>query len=357
MLKHPVCSINHPPTLHKFNASAWHSVKKPLNHHYHWTILEVCFHKNISHTIQTWTLKRIIHQTINILRSDLCWRVMRKVVLIIDNTCVSEEGREWCLVRETIMSPFLPSISSSTHLLLPVHCNYPPQFSVISHRECMNELIQHQVRVSGWWYDEAWHCCVSSAEPIIIMLPTFLVCKETNTRTQHQSVVHWHTNHQCLSYLLSAGQNILIIILSLQLSQMFSWELIPHNQDQCSEAEYLRYFDNSEFLCDSSHNCDSFDQFQIYTTQHERIQDCGAGKRRCWQVSPHCSVCPGNLRGEVRPHHRGQLQEAGGGGRAAVHAGDTRRRRHRAIHRHEGPLHEEWPGLCPRLQHHCTEHF
>ena len=45
MLKHPVCSINHhPPTLHKFNASAWYSVKKPLNHHYHWTILEVCFH-------------------------------------------------------------------------------------------------------------------------------------------------------------------------------------------------------------------------------------------------------------------------------------------------------------------------
>ena len=62
--------------------------------------------------------------------------------------------------------------------------------------------------------------------------------------------------------------------------------------------------------------------------QHEGVQDRGAGLRRSGQVCPHCPVRPGDLRGEVRPHHRGQLQEAGGGGRAAVHAGDPRHRGH-----------------------------
>jgi len=52
-----------------------------------------------------------------------------------------------------------------------------------------------------------------------------------------------------------------------------------------------------------------------------------------------------HLRGEVRSHHRGQLPEAGGGGRAAVHAGDPGHGGHGAVHRHARSVHEERPGI------------
>lgn len=40
-----------------------------------------------------------------------------------------------------------------------------------------------------------------------------------------------------------------------------------------------------------------------------------------------------------------------------MHAGDSGYSRDRTVHSYAGPLHEEWPGVCPGLFHYCTSHI
>lgn len=70
-----------------------------------------------------------------------------------------------------------------------------------------------------------------------------------------------------------------------------------------------------------------------------------------------CVLVLGDLRGEVRPDDRRLVPEASGGWRTAVYAGDPRHGRHRAVYSDARSLHEEWPGLHPRIFNHSPIDF
>ena len=59
---------------------------------------------------------------------------------------------------------------------------------------------------------------------------------------------------------------------------------------------------------------------------------------------------PEPLRGRVRPHHRGQLQEAGRHRRGDVSAGHPGHRGPGGVQRHAGPVHEDRRGIPHRVR-------
>lgn len=81
-----------------------------------------------------------------------------------------------------------------------------------------------------------------------------------------------------------------------------------------------------------------------------RVQGGGAGLRRGGEVCSDRPVRDRHLHREVRPHHRGLLPQGDRGGRLPFRPGDPGHGRHRAVRLHAGPLHQERPGLHPRLQ-------